>query len=162
MLRETLGHVVVESGRLLLIDPGVVADWVDDEPVDNLYDLFAWGEDEEELSKALGLPLPVLLAGVPAEQAAAVEREALAPRRKHGWQVAVELRPRLHSWQSLALTAAAGGGELLVGDRAAVVVGAGDGRYPVQVERSPEGAITRLIVEFSKPRWSSNSESSST
>ncbi|MCZ7567468.1 MAG: hypothetical protein M5U01_02585 [Ardenticatenaceae bacterium] len=145
---ETIGHIVVASGRLLLVDPAVIADWVDDEAIDDLYDLFAWGEDEEALSKALGLPLPVLLTGVPGEQAIAVEREALALCRKHGWQVAVELRPRSHYWQSVALTSAATGGELVVGDRAAVVVAPGDGRYPVRVERSPEGAITRLVVDF--------------
>lgn len=148
MLRETIGHIVVESGRLLLVDPAVIADWVDDEPVDNLYDLLAWGEDEEALSKALGLPLPALLAGVPGEQAAAVEREALDLCRKHGWQVAIELRPRSHYWQSVALTGAALGGELVVGDRSAVVVAPGDGRYPVQIERSAEGLVTRLVVEF--------------
>jgi len=27
-------------------------------------------------------------------------------------------------------------------------VAPGDGRYPVRVERSPEGAITRLVVDF--------------
>lgn len=146
---ETIGHVAVESGRLLLVDPTRLADWSDEVAVDGRFDLVAWGEDEEALGKALGLPLPLLVRGAPLGEAKAVEQEALALCRKQGWQVAIELRPRSHYWQSVTLTeSAARGGELIVGDHAAVVVAAGRGLYPVRVERGPDGAIRRLIVDL--------------
>lgn len=150
MNHETIGHVVIESGRLLLIDPAVVPDWSHDEAVDNLYDLFAWGEDEEVLSKALGLPLPALLSAVPYDAASCVEREARTLCRANGWNATIELRPRSHYWQSLALAGALGGGEMIVGDRPAVVLASGDGRYPVRVERSAGGEIVRLVVDFTE------------
>lgn len=146
---ETIGQIVIESGRLLLVDPAVVSEWSEHEAVGNRYDLMAWGEDAELLGKQLGLPVPVLLSNVPYDKAVTAEREALAACRQNGWQVAVELRPRSHYWQSVALAGSPSrGGELIVGDQSAVVLAPGGGTYAVQVERSPDGAIARLIIDF--------------
>jgi hypothetical protein len=156
---EPVGEIVVDFARLMFCDESNDQKWVHEDSIDGLADFVFWGRDAEELAAAIGAP--ALDEGeygwcdVSVEEAVRVGSAAEQAKEQHGWKLATDYRPHSHHWRALAEVRASEleAGTIAVDDLLVCVfmTGWGDGVWPVIVDRSADGEVVRVRVQFVSP-----------
>jgi hypothetical protein len=158
--RQLLGEVGVDWARIMLADADGLSSWVHEEPLDGLADAVFWGGSDataaaielqapavaNELSKHGWLDLPVH------EAAARIHEIEGWKQAQPGRRLAWDFRPHSHHWQIMrqidrspheAGQIEVGGAQVLT-----FMTSWGDGFFPVYAERTEDGTLLRVRIEF--------------
>jgi len=153
---EPVGEIVVDFARLMFCDESNDQKWVHEDSIDGLADFVFWGRDAEELAAAIGAPglddgeygWRDLSVEEAARRGAAAEELA----QRNGWKLATDYRPHSHHWRALEDVRASEleAGTIAVDDLLVCVfmTSWGDGVWPVLVDRSADGEVVRVRVQF--------------
>ncbi|WP_285747207.1 DUF2185 domain-containing protein [Lentzea sp. NBRC 105346] len=151
------GYVLVDEARLMFADPAALNTWVNDEPVDGLFDLAFWGADAEQVATRLAgskVEDEYLWADLTFDEMRSRYHQ-LESLRGDGVKFAFDLRPHDDHYRLLKpmRSSATESGDVEVGG--ALMTGWftswGDGAFPVYRDLAEDGTLLRVRVELGAP-----------
>lgn len=156
---RNIGHVLVDTARLMAVDAEALGAWNDYDPVDGKADVVFWGRDAEAAAKEVGAT-PLRLDGernlfgwqdLPLE--VALDRgHRIKAARTGDRKYAFDFWPHTHHWQVMrdVRASATESGVLGLGgaDLCMFMTSWGDGAFPVDVDLDGAGLLVRVCIEL--------------